>query len=87
MRKIHLNGRLIDAGDARIDPADRGLLLADGLFETLRAHGGRPFCLDLHLARLAAGAALLGLPPPAVPAIAAHKSPRLALFTGSMRSS
>ena len=71
MTKIHLNGRLVDAGEARIDPADRGLLLADGLFETLRAHGGRPFCLDLHLARLAAGAAHLGLPPPAVPEIAA----------------
>ena len=71
MSKIHLNGGLIDAGEARIDPADRGLLLGDGLFETLRAHGGRPFCLDLHLARLAAGAALLGLPPPAVPEIAA----------------
>jgi branched-chain amino acid aminotransferase len=71
MRKIHLNGRLIDAAEARIDPADRGLLLADGLFETLRAHGGRPFCLDLHLARLTAGAALLGLPPPAVPEVAA----------------
>ncbi|HEX4569257.1 MAG TPA: aminotransferase class IV [Dongiaceae bacterium] len=71
MRKIHLNGRLIDAGEARIDPADRGLLLADGLFETLRVHGGRPFCLDLHLTRLAAGAALLGLPPPVLPEIAA----------------
>ena len=71
MTKIHLNGRLIDAGEARIDPADRGLLLADGLFETLRAYGGRPFCMDLHLARLSAGATLLGLPVPAVPEIAA----------------
>jgi branched-chain amino acid aminotransferase len=71
MTKIHLNGRLIDAGEARIDPADRGLLLADGLFETLRAYGGRPFCLDAHLARLAAGAALLGLPAPPASAIAA----------------
>jgi branched-chain amino acid aminotransferase len=64
MTKIHLNGRLIDAREARIDPADRGLLLADGLFETLRAYGGRPFCLAAHLARLAAGAKFLGLPVP-----------------------
>jgi len=62
---IHLNGRMVDAAAARIDPADRGLLLADGLFETLRAYRGRPFALDAHLARLAAGAHVLGLPMPA----------------------
>jgi len=55
MAKIHLNGRLIEATAARIDPADRGLLLADGLFETLRVYGGRAFQLEAHLARLAAG--------------------------------
>jgi branched-chain amino acid aminotransferase len=70
MAKIHLNGRLIEAADARIDPADRGLLLADGLFETLRIYGGRPFRLDTHLARLAAGAAAIGLPVPAAGGIA-----------------
>lgn len=62
---IHLNGRLVDAATARIDPADRGLLLADGLFETLRAYGGKPFALEAHLARLAQGAAVLGIPAPA----------------------
>ena len=41
MAMIHLNGRLVDAAAARIDPADRGLLLADGLFETLRVYGGK----------------------------------------------
>jgi len=71
MTKIHLNGRLIDADEARIDPADRGLLLADGLFETLRAYGGRPFRLDAHLARLASGAAILALPAPPAPMVAA----------------
>jgi branched-chain amino acid aminotransferase len=69
--KIHLNGRLLDASEARIDPADRGLLLADGLFETLRAYGGHAFCLDAHLARLAAGAMLLGLAAPPVAETAA----------------
>jgi branched-chain amino acid aminotransferase len=62
---IHLNGRLIDAADARIDPADRGFLLADGLFETLRVYGGRAFRLEAHLARLATGAKVLGLAVPA----------------------
>ena len=66
MAKIHLNGQLIESSAARIDPADRGLLLADGLFETLRVYGGRAFQIDAHLARLAAGAAALDIPiPPA----------------------
>lgn len=71
MTQIHLNGRLVDTSEARIDPADRGLLLADGLFETLRADGGRPFCLEAHLMRLASGAAFLGLPVPPAAAVAA----------------
>lgn len=76
MTKIHLNGRLLDTSEARIDPADRGLLLADGLFETLRAYGGRAFCLEAHLARLAAGATLLGLiaPPTAETAAAVRET-------------
>ena len=65
MAIIHLNGRLLNAATARIDPADRGLLLADGLFETLRAYGGQPFALEAHLTRLAQGAEVLGLPMPA----------------------
>jgi branched-chain amino acid aminotransferase/4-amino-4-deoxychorismate lyase len=42
---------------------DRGLLLGDGLFETmLWTDGGLP-ALDAHLARMAAGCETLGLPP------------------------
>jgi len=64
MSRIYLNGQVVDASEARIDPADRGLLLADGLFETLRAYGGKAFCLEAHLARLAAGCGILGLAAP-----------------------
>lgn len=64
---IFLNGRLVAAGEACIDPADRGFLLGDGLFETLRSTKGRPERLDAHLARLAAGAAALGIPLPLAP--------------------
>jgi branched-chain amino acid aminotransferase len=71
MAKIHLNGRLVESSAARIDPADRGLLLADGLFETLRVYGGKAFQLEAHLARLAAGAAALGIPLSAAADIAA----------------
>jgi len=71
MALIHLNGRLTEAANARIDPADRGLLLADGLFETLRAYDGQPFALEAHLVRLSDGAAALGLPMPPTTELAA----------------
>lgn len=59
--KIWLNGALVTAEAARIDPADRGLLLGDGLFETLRVAAGAPRHAARHFARLQAGAALLRL--------------------------
>ncbi|MDB5455767.1 MAG: aminotransferase class [Caulobacter sp.] len=43
---------------------DRGLLLGDGLFETLLAVDGAMARLDDHLDRLTAGCAVLGLPTP-----------------------
>jgi branched-chain amino acid aminotransferase len=61
---LWLNGRWISEGEAAIDPADRGFLLADGLFETMRADLGRVRGLEAHLARLRRGAEMLGLPVP-----------------------
>ncbi len=50
---------------------DRGLLLADGLFETLLIADGHPRLLTEHLSRWQQGASLLGLPePPAEDALA-----------------
>ena len=43
---------------------DRGLLLGDGLFETLLAEQGRLVNLQAHLARMMAGCETLGLPRP-----------------------
>lgn len=43
---------------------DRGLLLADGLFETLLVEGGRPWRLAEHRQRCSGAAALLELPEP-----------------------
>ncbi|MBX7248780.1 MAG: aminotransferase class IV [Caulobacteraceae bacterium] len=43
---------------------DRGLLLGDGLFETLLWRDGELVDLDLHLRRLGRGCAVLGLPVP-----------------------
>lgn len=59
---VWLNGRLTAAAAARIDPADRGLTLGDGLFETMRAVGGAVPLLARHLARLRDGAGLLQIP-------------------------
>ena len=59
-----LNGRLLPADDARIDPADRGYTLGDGVFETVRLAGGQPAQLHRHLRRLRQGAAVLEIPLP-----------------------
>jgi len=59
---VWLNGALCPAGEARIDPADRGFLLGDGVFETMAAHARAVPELARHYARLCAGAALLRVP-------------------------
>jgi branched-chain amino acid aminotransferase len=59
---IYLNGTIVPPDFARIDPADRGFTLADGLFETLRAYRGKPFRLADHLERLSDSADALGIP-------------------------
>jgi branched-chain amino acid aminotransferase len=64
MAQVWLNGRLLEASAAHIAPSDRGFLLADGVFETIRASAGALLWLDSHLARLRAGAGLLGIPVP-----------------------
>lgn len=59
--KVHLNGALVAADAARIDPADRGFTLGDGLYETIAVRGGRVCRLESHMARLVGGAEILGL--------------------------
>ena len=60
--KISLNGVLVEQAAARIDPADRGLLLGDGVFETIAVRNGNVRRLPAHLARLRLGAAVLDIP-------------------------
>ena len=59
-----LNGALAPVEEARIDPHDRSFLLGDDLFETLPTVADKLFRLADHRARMALGAALLGLPEP-----------------------
>lgn len=58
---LYLNGKIISDLDARIDPSDRGFLLGDGLFETIRCASGKPIDLEAHWKRLTAGANYLQL--------------------------
>lgn len=53
------DGELVEAPS--ISAAHRGFLYGDGVFETVLVHRGRPVFLAAHLARLARGAAALGL--------------------------
>ena len=58
---VWLDGELIPLADAGVSVLDRGLLLGEGCFETLKAVGGAPFALRRHLERLRASAATLGV--------------------------
>jgi len=55
------NGSVVQADQAVISPYDHGFLYGIGLFETFRTYGGRPYLLDRHLDRLAAGCRDLGI--------------------------
>jgi D-alanine transaminase len=48
----YLNGSLLPLAEARISPLDRGFLFADGVYEVIPVHRGRPFRLREHLRRL-----------------------------------
>jgi branched-subunit amino acid aminotransferase/4-amino-4-deoxychorismate lyase len=50
--------------DPAVPPDDRGLLLGDGLFETVLFKAGPPVLWAEHMARLVRGCAVLGLPGP-----------------------
>jgi branched-chain amino acid aminotransferase len=62
--KVWLDDALVDEDDARISPFDRGFLLGDGVFETLRSYERRFPMLPEHLERLEAGCRVLRLPVP-----------------------
>ncbi|RJP73152.1 MAG: branched-chain amino acid aminotransferase [Candidatus Abyssobacteria bacterium SURF_17] len=58
---IYLNERFVPEAEARVSVFDRGFLYGDGVFETLRAYGGRIFRLNEHMRRLEQSASLIGL--------------------------
>lgn len=60
MMRVWQNGRIVMPEEAHVSIADRGLLLGDGLFETMAVHNAKLFDLDAHLERLASGLSVLG---------------------------
>jgi D-amino acid aminotransferase len=63
---VYLNKKLVDASKASVSVFDRGLNYGDGLFETMKAAGGRPLFLNEHLKRLLQGARALHMDIPSL---------------------
>jgi branched-chain amino acid aminotransferase len=66
-RHVWIDGRIESAEGRHLSVFDRGFQLGDGVFETLRARGGRPTELPEHLARLRHSAAGLDIALDAIP--------------------
>ncbi|MGA2787255.1 MAG: aminotransferase class IV [Verrucomicrobiota bacterium] len=64
---VFLNGQFVPEARAVVPVNDRGFLYGDGLFETMRVCGGRPFRLAQHLERLMRGADFLKIKCPFTP--------------------
>jgi branched-chain amino acid aminotransferase len=58
---VWMDGSLVDPGDATVSVFDHGFTVGDGVFETLKTVGGRPFAVRRHLERLRRSADRLGV--------------------------
>ena len=52
MKKIYLDGLIVDEVDAKVSVFDHGLLYGDGVFEGIRFYNHRVFRLEEHIRRL-----------------------------------
>jgi aminodeoxychorismate lyase len=64
---VFLNGQFLPEAQAVVPVNDRGFLLGDGLFETMRVVDGKPFRFAQHLERMTRGADFLKIKPPFTP--------------------
>jgi branched-chain amino acid aminotransferase len=64
---VFLNGQFLPKAQAVVSISDRGFLLGDGLFETIRVVGGKPFRFAQHLERMTRGADFLKIKLPFTP--------------------
>jgi branched-chain amino acid aminotransferase len=61
---VWMNGELLPDDEAKVSVFDHGLVVGDGVFETVKIASGQPFALTRHLARLSRSAVGLGLAEP-----------------------
>lgn len=67
-----LNGQLLESPEQRaISVLDHGLVVGDGVFETIKVENGAPFALTRHLERLVRSATGLGIGTPDLASIRA----------------
>ncbi|MBI5413432.1 aminotransferase class IV [Candidatus Peregrinibacteria bacterium] len=57
---VYLNGKFVEARDAKIPAFDPGFLYGDGIFETLRTYNGQIWQMEEHLERLYESARMRG---------------------------
>src|SRR4051794_15111800 len=58
---LWVDGRVVPDDQPVVRADDHGLVVGDGVFETLEVHDGVPFALTRHLRRLHASAAGMGI--------------------------
>lgn len=61
---VWVNGEVLPLDEVRVSPVDHGVLIGDGVFETLRTAGGVPFAWRRHAQRLRRSASGLGIETP-----------------------
>ena len=62
MRKVYMNGALIDEIEAKLSVYDSALMFGDMVFEMTRSFGGIQFKLEEHIDRLLMGTKFLEFP-------------------------
>jgi branched-chain amino acid aminotransferase len=58
---VNINGQVFDEAHAVVSVFDHGFLFGEGVYETLRTYGGRPFLFDRHVRRLHNSARMMEL--------------------------
>ncbi|MFI6495750.1 aminotransferase class IV [Nonomuraea typhae] len=67
---VWVNGEILDPAQASVSVFDHGLMVGDGVFETIKIVKGESFALTRHLDRLRLSARRMDLPEPDTDAIA-----------------
>ena len=57
---VWCNGNFVES--LTLDPAERGLMLGDGIFETIAVRDGKPIWLKPHMTRMGEAARIFGIP-------------------------